>query len=125
MARFVLSIFFLFVFIFSPVQVFAAGSGADCDYSKEINTDFGCLPNDPIGFVQEFYGIGLSFIAALSLLALIIGGYNVMTSKGDPQKANIGKSWIFYAIGGLVLAIFGYIFIRLIIVDILKVPGFS
>jgi len=92
---------------------------------NEISTDFGCFPNDPIGFVQKFYGIGLGFVAGVALLALIWGGYSVMTSRGDPHRVNIGKSYIYYAIAGLLLAIFGYVFIQTVLVDILHVPGFK
>src|SRR5690349_12533910 len=92
---------------------------------KEISTDFGCFPNDPVGFVQKFYGIGLSFVAMIALLALIYGGYVIMTSRGDPRRVSNGKSYIFYAIAGLMLAIFGFVFIQVVLVDILRVPGFS
>lgn len=92
---------------------------------NEISTDFGCFPNDPIGFVQKFYGIGLGFVAGIALLTLILGGYQIMTSRGDPRRVNIGKSYIFYSIAGLMLAIFGYVFIQVIVVDILHVPGFK
>jgi len=92
---------------------------------NEISTDFGCMPNDPIGFVQKFYGIGLGFVAMIALMSLIWGGYSIMTSRGDPHRVNIGKSYIFYAIAGLMLAIFGYVFIQTVLVDILHVPGFK
>ena len=92
---------------------------------NEISTDFGCFPNDPVGFVQKFYGVGLGFVAGVALLALIYGGYVVMTSRGDPRRLSDGKSWIFYAIAGLMLAIFGYVFIQTVLVDILHVPGFK
>ena len=93
--------------------------------ANEITTDLGCFPNDPVGFVQKFYGIGLGFVAGIALLALIWGGYSIMTSRGDPHRVNIGKSYIYYAIAGLLLAIFGYVFIQTVLVDILHVPGFS
>lgn len=96
-----------------------------CNLTTEIKTDFGCFPNDPVGFVQKFYGIGLSFVAAISLLMLIWGGYSVISSKGDPHRMAIAKSYIFYAITGLLLAIFGYVLIEVVAVDILKVPGFK
>ncbi len=92
---------------------------------NEVSTDFGCFKNDPIGFVQQFYGIGLAFVGAVSLIAIIIGGYTIMTSQGDPQRVRSGKSWIFYAIGGLLLAIFGFVIIQTIAGGILKVPGFQ
>ena len=93
--------------------------------ANEIATDFGCFPNDPVGFVQKFYGIGLGFVAGVALIALIWGGYSIMMSGGDPHRVNIGKSYIYYAIAGLMLAIFGYVFIQTVLVDILHVPGFS
>lgn len=91
----------------------------------EVRTDFGCWPNDPIGFVQKFYGVGLSFVAAIALIGLIIGGYTIMTSQGDQQRLRSGKSWIFFSIGGLMLAIFGYVLIQALAGDILQIPGFS
>lgn len=92
---------------------------------NEIQTDFGCWPNDPIGFVQKFYGYGIGFAAGLALIVLIIGGYSILTSQGDPNKINVGKSFIIYAIIGLLLAIFGYVFFQLVAIDILHIPGFS
>lgn len=92
---------------------------------NEIATDLGCFPNDPIGFVQKFYPVGLGFVGGIALLTLILGGYVILTSKGNPERVNIGKQYIFYSIMGLMLAIFGFVFIEVVIVDILKVPGFS
>ncbi|MBI3887469.1 hypothetical protein HY310_00180 [Candidatus Microgenomates bacterium] len=92
---------------------------------NEISTDLGCFPNDPVGFIQKFYGVGVGFVAGLSLITLMIGGYAIMTSRGDPHRLNIGKSYIYYSIAGLLLAIFGFVFIQVVAVDILKIPGFS
>ncbi len=92
---------------------------------NEVATDLGCFPNDPIGFVQKFYPMGLGLVGGVALLILILGGYIILTSKGDPQRVNAGKGYLFYAIIGLLLAIFGYVFIELIVVDLLKVPGFA
>lgn len=92
---------------------------------NEVATDFGCFPNDPVGFVQKFYAIGLSFVAGVALIALIIGGYTLMVSQGDPVRVKAGKLWIYYAIAGLLVAIFGYVIIQALAGDILKIPGFS
>ncbi len=92
---------------------------------NEVSTDFGCFKNDPVGFVQQFYAIALPFVAGIALIGLIIGGYTLMVSQGDPQRVRAGKLWIFYAIGGLMLAIFGYVLIQALAGDILNLPGFS
>ena len=106
--------------------------GGNCDLSgfpvgthNGITTDFGCIPIDPVAFVGKFYGIGLSFIGALSLIFIVYGGYTILMSQGDPLKLQTGKSYLYYAIAGLLLAIFGYVFIQLLLVDILHIPGFS
>ncbi len=91
----------------------------------QVRTDFGCFSNTPVGFVQQFYGIALPFVAGIALIAIIIGGYTLMVSQGDQQKVKAGKAWIFYAIGGLMLAIFGYVLLQALAGDILKIPGFS
>ncbi len=93
--------------------------------SDQAMTEVGCLPTDPIQFVTSFYGIGLGLIGGVALVFIIIGGYTLLTSEGKPEKVNVGKSYIFYAVLGLLLAIFGFIFIEVFLVDILQLPGVS
>ena len=83
------------------------------------------MPTDPIAFIGRFYGVGLSLIGGISLLFIIIGGYIILTSRGDAKQLNNGKSYIFYAIIGLLLAIFGYLLAEILLVDILHIPGFG
>jgi hypothetical protein len=97
----------------------------NCDPVREFATDLGCIPYDPAAFAAKFYGIGLGVIAGTSLLFLIFGAYLVMTSQGNPEQLTTGKSYIYYALLGLLLAIFGFVFIEIIIVDVLKIPGFG
>jgi glucose uptake protein GlcU len=92
---------------------------------NDILTDFGCIPNDPVGFVERFYGIGLGLVGLVALIFIIVGGYFIMTSQGDPSKLQIGKSYITYSIVGVLLAIFGFVFIEVITGDILQIPGFN
>jgi glucose uptake protein GlcU len=92
---------------------------------NETSTELGCIPNTVSGFVSKFYGIGLGLIGGVAILFIIYGGYILMTSQGRPDKISNGKSYITYAIIGLLLAIFGYIFIQVIAIDILHIPGFS
>ncbi len=96
-----------------------------CDPATSIRTDFGCLPNNPVGFVAQFYGWGLGLIGLIGLLFLIIGGYHLLFSRGDPASLQKGKSYITYAIIGILLAVFGFVFISVIAGNILKIPGFS
>src|SRR5205823_10276067 len=92
---------------------------------NEMNTDFGCIPMDPVSFVQKFYGIGLSIIGGVAVIFIIYGGYLLLTSRGNPTGVEKGRQYITYSIIGLLFAIFGFVFIQLLAVDILHVPGFK
>lgn len=93
--------------------------------TAEVQTDLGCIPTDPIPFVAKFYSIGLGLIGGISLLFIIYGGYIILMSQGNPTEVAKGKGFIGYAIAGLLLAIFGYVFIQIVIVDVLHIPGFQ
>lgn len=89
----------------------------------EVATDLGCLPTDPIGFIQKFYGIGLGLIGMVGILFLIYGGYHILTSGGNPDQLQKGKEYIYYSIAGILLAVFGFVFIEFI-AGAIGVPGF-
>src|SRR5438128_68266 len=93
--------------------------------ANEVSTDLGCFPTDPANFVGKFYGIGLGFIGMTAILFLIIGSYIILTSQGNPDQLRNGKTFIYYALAGVFLAVFGYLFISIVVVNILRVPGFS
>lgn len=92
---------------------------------NETSTELGCIPNTVSGFVSKFYGIGLGLIGGVSLLFIIYGAYILMTSQGRPDRISNGKSYIMYAIIGLLLAIFGYVLVQVVAVDMFHIPGFN
>ncbi len=92
---------------------------------SRIDPTLPCVPEDPVGFVSVIYQIGLGFIGFVALLYLIIGGYHVLTSQGDPAKLQTGKKYIFYAIAGIILAIFGFTIMQIVASGILHIPGFE
>ncbi len=64
-----------------------------------------------IPFAIQFT-IGLA--VALSVIALIIGGYQYMTAYGDEEKHKNAQKTITYAIIGLILAITAYGIVKII-----------
>ncbi len=93
--------------------------------STETQTALGCIPNSPGGFASEIYRWGLGLIGGVALLAIIYGGYLILTSQGNVTTFKKGKSYIVYAIIGILIAIFAVIFYEIVAVDILQLPGFS
>lgn len=88
-------------------------------------SELGCVPSNVVGFVKHYYGFGLSLIGGVSLLLILYGGYLILTSRGNPKQVNNGKDYIGYAVAGLLLAIFGYFFVEVLTIDILRIPGFG
>ncbi len=105
--------------------LFATTVAAACDPAKEFETDFGCVPADPTGFTSRIYAIGLSLIGGAALLSVMYGGYLVMSSRGNRDQLMKGRSYIFSAIAGMVLAIVGFALYQIIAVDVVKIPGFG
>ena len=111
----------------NPTDYTQATGNRECDANGKpgMNTEIGCIPKDPAGFASQYYIYGLGLIGGLSLLFIIFGGYILLTSQGNPARLQNGKTYIFYALFGLLLAIFGYVFIEVIAIDILRIPGFA
>lgn len=109
--------FIIYTLFFAP-SVFAQCPG--------FETDFGCLDqSNPAKFGSQLYNIGLGFIGAVSLLFIVYGGYLILSSQGNIDQLNKGKSYIFYSIAGLILAVAGYAFYQIIARDVIKIPGFT
>lgn len=80
---------------------------------------------NPADFASGIFGCGISLVGGVALLFIIYGGFILLTSSGYPNKVRIGKEYITYAIVGLVLAIFTFIVLEVVGVDILQIPGFG
>ena len=92
---------------------------------NQTHTDFGCIPNEPGGFTSKLYGIGLGLVAASALLFIIYGGYLILSSQGNSTQLARGKTYVFSSIIGLIFAILAAVFLQLVAVDFLHIPGFT
>ncbi len=109
-----------------PVMAATSAPAVTCDAVTEIQTDFGCFKvGDVNDFTTKLYGIGLGFIGGVALLFIIWGGYLILSSQGDIQKLQRGKSYIVSSILGILLAVGGFIFYQIVAVDVLKLQGFK
>ena len=96
-----------------------------CGTDNTIVTDLGTIPCTPSGFAQAIYSVGLAFIGTIALVFIVYGGYLILTSQGSPDQISRGRSYITYAIIGAVLAVAGYALYQIVILNVLKLPGFK
>ena len=59
-------------------------------------------------------------IGIVAVVMIIIGGFNMMTSSGDPGKVKKGKDTILYGIIGLVIALLAFAIVNFVINGIFK-----
>ncbi len=94
-----------------------------CAASNGMWTGIGCIPLNLQSFVSTFLlstGVGLGGIIAL--ICIIYSAFMMQTSQGNPEKIKKAQENLTSCILGLMLIIFSVFILRLIGVDILKIP---
>ena len=95
-----------------------------CD-GATCNTAFGPISTTAQGFVTSFFRVLLSIVGVISVLLIIISGYKLMTSQGNPERVQGAREQLTAAIIGLLFIIFSLAILQTIGVEILRLPGFS
>lgn len=98
----------------------------DCVRKGYAYTAIGCLPTDISKILKEYIFVrGLGIAGGIAFLLILFGGFTILTSTGNPEQVAKGKELITSALAGLLLIIFSVFILRLIGVEILKIPGFG
>lgn len=79
-----------------------------------------CIPTDWKDLSAWFLAFALGIGGGLAVGLIIISGYKIMTSQGDPEKLEDGKETLTAAISGLIFIILSATIFRLIAKGILK-----
>lgn len=103
-----------------------APNARTCDYtssSLEVQTPFGKVdPENLTRFAGQLIRLALGLSGMIALVLVIIGGYGVMTSSGQPDKLNASKETITSALLGVAfIALAVSIFV--VIGKIFNLPG--
>jgi len=91
----------------------------------KVQTAFGGISTDPFKFVKDIMGTLLGLAGGIAVILIIIAGYRLMASQGNPEAVQAAREQIISAIVGLVFVIFSLVILQVIGVDILKIPGFG
>lgn len=102
------------------------GPTEGCANESYINTAIGCIPygdtNLFIGFILRWaLGVG----GGIAFLLIIVAAFQIMSSSGNPERLKAGQELMTSAIAGLIMLIFSVFILKVIGVDILKLPGFG
>jgi hypothetical protein len=126
-AAFFLSVIFFFA---SPIRLFAAAPTEipTCDSgggtNTGINTAIGCIPfNDTNALVGWILRWAMGIGGGIAFLLIIVASFQIMSSSGNPERLKAGQELLTSAIAGLIMLIFSIFILRVIGLDILKLPG--
>lgn len=90
-----------------------------------VETPLGDIPTDPGEFARWLLNFGIGLGALLAVLFVIIGGYGVATSSGDPEKLTKAKQTITAAVAGLVFLLLSTLILNIIGGEIIGIPFFG
>lgn len=91
-----------------------------------IDTAIGCIPVDNTQAFTTFllrWGLGIG--AGVAFVLTFYASFLIMTSSGNTQKLQAGKELLTAAITGLLLMIFIAFILRIVGVNLLRIPEFG
>lgn len=83
------------------------------------------IGTDPASFAKSLFSIVLSIAGGIAVLLIIVSGYRLITSQGNPEKTQVAREQLTAAVIGLLFIIFSIFILQVIGHDILNIPGFS
>lgn len=95
------------------------------DKPNSCLTAIGRIQTDPTGFIKDIFAIALGIAGGVAFLLMVIGAFRMITSGGNPDALNGGRELLTSAVVGLLFITFSVLLLKIIGVDILKIPGFG
>lgn len=90
-----------------------------------VSTAIGDISTEPQAFVRSIYSIVLGLAGGIALILIIISGYKLMASQGNPEAIKGATGQLISAVVGLLFIIFSFVILQIVGVDILQIPGFK
>lgn len=98
----------------------------NCTTGGGVWTGIGCVQGSVDKFIsQTVFGMGIGLAGGFSLLCIIYAAFMMQSSQGNPEKLKKAQEMITSCIMGLMLIIFSVFILKLIGVNILKIPGLN
>ncbi len=96
----------------------------NCARAGGYLSELGCIPLQINSFLSDWLlSIGIGLAGLVSLLCIIYSSIIIQTSQGDAQKIKKGKEMMTSCLIGLIVVIFSVFILRVVGVDILRIPG--
>lgn len=91
--------------------------------NNKCQTAVGDIITNPVDFIKSIFGVLLSLSGGVAVVLILISGYRMMVSQGNPEKVQQAREQLTSAIVGLLFIIFSITILQIVGVDILHIPG--
>lgn len=99
---------------------------SNCARGGGLWTGIGCVPLEIKSFITDYLmNVAIGFAGVIALFCIIYSAFMMQTSQGNPEKIKKAQGNLTACVSGLLLIIFSIFILRLIGVDILRIPGFG
>jgi len=89
-------------------------------------SSLGCFSGNISEFIgQKILGTGIGIAGGISLLCIMFAAFQMQTSSGNAEKVKKAQELLTNCITGLMIIIFSILILKIIGVDILRIPGFN
>lgn len=109
-------------------KIICGEAGGDTCSTDELHPGFktaiGCIHTNPTEFVKDFMTFLIAVAGGLTFLMMLLGAFEMLTSAGNPESLNNGRSRLTSAVIGLLFIIFAVLLMQIIGIGFLKLPGF-
>jgi len=95
-------------------------TNGECAYYASA---IGDIPTDADAIVNTIFTIILGISGGVAMILIVISGYTLLFSQGDPEKLKGARETLTSAIVGLLFIIFSTAILEFIGVNILHIPG--
>jgi hypothetical protein len=86
-----------------------------CGDDESLNTAIGCIPITTIFRVASFLVIWMMGVGgAAALILMIVAGFQIMTSQGNPRRLLAGRELVVSVITGAILLVLSIFIVRVI-----------
>ena len=99
--------------------------GGPISGDEGIYTAIGCIPvltKDVNNFLSWILTWAIGIAGGIAFLLILLAGFQIITSQGNPEKMKAGQELLTAAIMGLLLLIFSVFILNFIGVDVLGIP---
>ena len=92
-----------------------------------IDTAIGCIPIQNFsrsrGFIYTVLQLSLGISGGVAFILIVVSGFLIITSSGDPRRLQAGKELLTAAVSGIIFLVMSVFILRTIGVEIIRLPG--